>query len=118
MIVREPFLVSWFQTHPATKLVLAVLIFSISLAPWYSERLPAHMKPLVVVLPALLLWMLAFEVAGTVWKVQIDYLMASNQGEYFIEGLRWLGWLPFVALFLWVREQFLQRSQRAARDTN
>jgi YjbE family integral membrane protein len=118
MIVREPFLVSWFENHPATKLVLAVLIFSISLAPWYSERLPAHMKPLVVVLPALLLWMLAFEVAGTVWKVQIDYLMASNQGEYFIEGLRWIGWLPFVALFLWVREQFLQRSQRAARDTH
>jgi len=71
-----------------------------------------------VVLPALLLWMLAFEVAGTVWKVQIDYLMASNQGEYFIEGLRWIGWLPFVALFLWVREQFVQRSQRAARDTH
>ena len=76
------------------------------------------MKPLVVILPALLLWMLAFEVAGTVWKVQIDYLMASSEGEYFMEGLRWIGWLPLVVLFLWAREQFVQRGQRAARDTH
>lgn len=116
MIVREPFLASWFEAHPATKLVVAVLIFSISLAPWYSERLSPQMKPLVVLLPALLVWMLAFEVAASVWKVQVDYLLATTEGEYLLEGLRWIGWLPLAALFLWVREQFLQRNRRAARD--
>ena len=37
MIVREPLLVSWFEAHPATKLVAVILIFSISLAPWYTR---------------------------------------------------------------------------------
>jgi len=115
MIVREPLLVAWFEAHPATKLVVAVLIFSISLGPWYSERLSEHMKPLVVLLPALLVWMLAFEVAASVWKGQVDYLLARDQGEYLLDGLRWLGWLPLAALFLWAREQFIQRTRRIAR---
>jgi YjbE family integral membrane protein len=112
MIVREPLLVAWFEAHPATKLVVAILIFSISLGPWYSERLAENMKPLVVLLPALLVWMLSFEVAASVWKVQVDYLLAREQGEYLLEGLRWLGWLPLAALFLWVREQVVQRASR------
>ena len=41
--------------------------------------------------------MLAFEVAGSVWKVQVDYLLARDQGEYFLEGLRWLGTFHSVA---------------------
>ena len=81
MVVREPLLVAWFEAHPATKLILAILIFSISLGPWYSARLSENMKPLVVLLPALLVWMLAFEVAASVWKVQVDYLLARDQGE-------------------------------------
>ena len=50
-----------------------------------------------MLLPALLVWMLAFEVAASVWKVQVDYLLASDEGEYMLEGLRWLGWLPLAA---------------------
>ena len=115
MIVREPLLVAWFEAHTETKLILAILIFSISLGPWYSERLPENMKPLVVLLPALLVWMLAFEVAASVWKVQVDYLLARNQGEYLLEGLRWLGWLPLAAAFLWLREQVVKRNARSAR---
>lgn len=118
MIVREPMLVSWFEAHPSAKLVLAVLAFSIALAPWYSERLSEPMKPLTVLLPALLIWMLGFEVASSVWKVQTDYLMATTQGEYLLEGLRWIGWLPFAALFLWVRERLVLRNARVARSTH
>ncbi len=66
------------------------------------------MQPMTVLLPALLVWMLAFEVAGSVWKMQVDYLRATSEGEYFLEGLRWIGWLPLAALFLWAREQFLR----------
>jgi len=110
MIVREPMLLSWFEAHPAAKLILAVLAFSIALAPWYNERLSDQMKPLTLLLPTVLIWMLAFEVAGTVWKVQADYLMATTQGEYLMEGVRWIGWLPFAALLLWVRERLVLRS--------
>ena len=118
MIIREPLIMPWFEAHPATKLIVAILIFSIALAPWYSERLSDQMKPLVVLLPALLIWMLGFEVASSVWKVQVDYLLARDEGEYLLEGLRWIGWLPFAALFLWMRERIvLRNSARAARET-
>ncbi|WP_422031701.1 TerC family protein [Reyranella sp.] len=116
MITREPMLLSWFEAHPAAKLILAVLAFSIALAPWYNERLSDRMKPLTLLLPAILIWMLGFEVAGTVWKVQADYLMATTQGEYLMEGIRWIGWLPFAALLLWVRERLVLRSARVARS--
>ena len=115
MIVREPMLLSWFEAHPAAKLILAVLAFSIALAPWYNERLSDQMKPLTLLLPTVLIWMLAFEVAGTVWKVQADYLMATTQGEYLMEGVRWIGWLPFAALLLWVRERLVLRRVGTAR---
>ncbi|MBX9943763.1 MAG: TerC family protein [Reyranella sp.] len=115
MVVREPLLAAWFEAHPATKLVAAILIFSIALGPWYSERLSENLKPLVVLLPALLVWMLAFEVAAGVWKVQVDYLLATNEGEYLLAGLRWLGWLPLAAAYLWLREQVQKRNARSAR---
>ena len=113
MVVREPLLAPWFEGHAATRLVIAILVFSISLAPWYSARLSARMKPLVVLLPALLIWMLAVEVAASHWKLQVDYLLANESGEYLLEGLRWLGWLPLAAAFLWLREQLAQRSRSA-----
>ena len=115
MIVREPMLMAWFDAHPATKLVVAILIFSISLGPWYSERLSKQTKPLVVLLPALLVWMLAFEVAASVWKVQVDYLLARSDGEYLLDGLRWLGWLPLEVAYLWLREQVQKRNERSVR---
>ena len=115
MVVREPLLVPWFHDHPPTKLVVAVLIFSLSLAPWYSARLSDQMKPLVVVLPGVLVWLLAFEVMASFWKLQVDYLLATQTGEYILEGARWLGWLPLVGAYLWLRERWALRRERIAR---
>ena len=115
MIVREPLLASWFADHPATKLVAAVLVFSISLAPWCTARLADERKPLVVLLPALLVWLLAFEVAASVWKIEVRYLQADDTGEYLFQAARWLGWLPLAASFLWLREQIVSRSRTTAR---
>lgn len=117
MIVREPLLTAWFAEHPATKFVVAVLVFSISLAPWYSARLPEERKPLVVLLPALLVWLLGFEVASSVWKVEMSYLQASDTGEYLFQAVRWLGWLPFAVALLWLREQVIRRAQDTASST-
>ena len=87
MIVREPLLAAWFDDHPATKLVAAVLVFSISLAPWCTARLADEMKPLVVLLPALLVWLLAFEVASSVWKVAgATICWPTTHGEYLFAG--------------------------------
>jgi len=115
MIVREPLLTSWFADHPATKLVAAILVFSISLAPWCTARLADEKKPLVVLLPALLVWLLAFEVAASVWKIEVRYLQADDTGEYLFQAARWLGWLPLAASFLWLREQIVSRSRTTAR---
>jgi YjbE family integral membrane protein len=116
MVVREPLLATWFAVHPATKLVALILIFSISLAPWFTARMDDQMKPLVGLLPALLVWLLAVEVAASVWKFKGDYLLATQTGEYMLEAVRWLGWLPFAAAWLWLRERILvRRRQRMAR---
>ncbi len=115
MIVREPLLASWFADHPATKLVAAVLVFSISLAPWCTARLADEKKLLVVLLPALLVWLLAFEVASSVWKIEVRYLQADDTGEYLFQAARWLGWLPLAAAFLWLREQIVSRGRTTAR---
>jgi YjbE family integral membrane protein len=115
MIVREPLLAVWFTDHPATKLVAAILVFSISLAPWCTARLADERKPLVVLLPALLVWLLAFEVASSVWKIEVRYLQADDTGEYLFQAARWLGWLPLAAAFLWLREQIVSRSRTTAR---
>ncbi len=97
MIVREPLLASWFTDHPATKLVAAILVFSISLAPWCTARLAD------------------FEVAASVWKIEVRYLQADDTGEYLFQAARWLGWLPLAASFLWLREQIVSRSRTTAR---
>jgi YjbE family integral membrane protein len=101
MVVREPLLATWFAGHAATKLVAAILIFSIALAPWYAARLSPQSQPLVVLLPAVLVWLLGVEVAASAWKLQ---------GEYGLEAVRWLGWLPLAAAYLWLRERAAPRS--------
>ncbi|HEX9328269.1 MAG TPA: TerC family protein [Reyranella sp.] len=115
MVVREPLLASWFAIHPSTKLVAVILFFSISLAPWYTARLSAETKPLVTLLPAVLVWLLGVEIAASVWKLKADYLLATRSGEYILEAVRWLGWLPLAAAWLWLRERLIQRRQPVAR---
>lgn len=117
MVVREPMFAAWLEVHAATKPVIAILIASISLSPWCLARLPQRMRPLATLLSTLLVWMLAFEAMGSVWKVQVDYLLATNTGEYLLGILRWLGWLPLASLFLWMRAQTEPRAHRLARLT-
>jgi YjbE family integral membrane protein len=115
MVVREPLLASWFAGHPATKLVAVILIFSISLAPWYTARMSEQTKPLVVILPGVLVWMLCFEIGASIWTLQMDYLRATDTGEYVLEAVRWLGWLPLVGTYLWLRERLMLRRGHAVR---
>ncbi|MFZ5780295.1 MAG: TerC family protein [Pseudomonadota bacterium] len=114
MIVREPFFAGWFQAHPPAKFLMAVLVFSLSLAPWYTARASETFKPLAALLPGIVVWMLGFEVAGSIWKMQVDYLMATDVGGYAMEAARWLGWLPLAALYLWLYERFFMRRQQTA----
>lgn len=107
MLIREPFLASWFAAHPATKMVAAILVFSVALSPWWSARLPERMKPITVLLPALLVWLLAFEAAATVWHVKVSYLSATEFGAQALNAARWVGWVPLAIAFLYARERFV-----------
>lgn len=111
MLIREPFLASWFAAHPATKMVAAILVFSVALSPWWSARLPERMKPITVLLPALLVWLLAFEAAATVWHVKVSYLSATEFGAQALNAARWTGWVPLAIAFLYVRERLVAGSR-------
>ena len=116
MVVREPLLATWFAGHAATKLVAAILIFSIALAPWYGARLSPQSRPLLALLPAVLVWLLGVEIAASVWKLKADYLLATQSDEYILEAVRWLGWLPLAVAWLWLRERLIQRRRHLARS--
>jgi YjbE family integral membrane protein len=117
MIVREPSLAPWFARHTEAKLVVAILVFSISLSPWLSLRLSERMKPLVVLFPALLVWLLGFEIAASMWQVQVDYLLATTNGAQILDLARWVGWLPLAGAFLWLRERWLAQTVQTAKAT-
>ncbi len=100
MIAQEKLLQPWFAAHGTAKPILATLIFAVALAPWYATHLRPKHRPLTVLLPGLLLWLLAFEVAEEVWHVEVDYLEASSLRDYAIQALRWFGWLPLALAYL------------------
>lgn len=114
MMVREPLVAPWFAQHAYAKVMVAVLVFSLALAPWFAARLENRLKPLVVLLPALLMWLLAFEVGASVWSQRVDYLLATDFGGYLLEAVRWVGWVPLAAAFLWLRERMTGGTATAA----
>jgi hypothetical protein len=59
--------------------------------------------------------MLCFEIGASIWTLQMDYLRATDTGEYMLEAVRWLGWLPLVGTYLWVRERLMLRRGHTAR---
>ena len=45
----------------------------------------------------------------------MDYLRATETGEYMLEAVRWLGWLPLVGTYLWLRERLMLRREHTVR---
>jgi YjbE family integral membrane protein len=115
MIVSEPLVKQWVAHHGAAKPIIATVIFAIALAPWYGEHLRPQHRPLTVLLPALLLWLLAFEVAEDVWHFEVDYMEANSLRDYAIQALRWFGWLPLALAYLAWRNRQNAGASAAAR---
>ncbi|MCW5746090.1 MAG: TerC family protein [Alphaproteobacteria bacterium] len=100
MIVGEPLLKTWIAGHTAAKPLIAAAVFAIALAPWYGARLQPRHRPLTVLLPAMLVWLLAFELAEDMWRIEVDYLEAGRLGDYAIQAVRWTVWLPLALAYL------------------
>ncbi|MGE0421406.1 MAG: TerC family protein [Reyranellaceae bacterium] len=105
MIVAEPLLKDWLAANTHARPAIAILVFAIALAPWYGARLARKHKPLVLLLPALLLWWLGFDAVGELLKVEASYARSGELRDYALQALRWLGWMPFVLAWLAVRER-------------
>ena len=56
--------------------------------------------------------MLFRSVAAGHFAVQVRYLEADEAGEAMLSAVRWFGWLPFAALFLWARDLRIARTVR------
>ena len=100
MIVAEPLLKDWLVANSHARPAIAILAFAISMAPWYAARLPASQRPLVVLLPALLLWWLGFEALSDVMKIEVTYAHGSELADYAMQALRWFGWMPLALAWL------------------
>jgi YjbE family integral membrane protein len=100
MIVAEPLLKDWLAANTHARPAIAILAFAISMAPWYAARLPASQRPLVVLLPALLLWWLGFEALGDVLKIEVSYAQGGELADYAVQALRWFGWVPLALAWL------------------
>lgn len=112
MISREPLLKDWLAAHTYAKPAIAIIVFSISMAPWFAARLPAKHKSLVALLPVMLLWFLGFEGASDALKVEVNYAQAGDLRDYALQAARWFGWVPLALVWLAYRER--RQSARAA----
>jgi len=114
MITGEPSLKAWFAAHSSATFFVAVLCFAVSLAPWYGQRLSQQLRPLTVILPGLMLWLIGFEVAASVWQMQAEYAQGASLRDYAFQAARWVGWVPLALGFLVLNERADARRGKAA----
>lgn len=113
MIFEEQLLKGLLAHGPALEGMLTVLVFAISLSPWFESRMSPKFKPLTVVLPCLFIWLLAFEVAENLTGLKVAYLEAISVPEAGLQFLRWVGWIPLASLGLWISERRAKAKQPA-----
>jgi YjbE family integral membrane protein len=109
MMFEEPLLAGILAHGPAIEAMLTVVIFAISLSPWFEHRLKPRYRPLTVILPCLLLWLLAFEVVAQHSGLRIAYLDAVEWRDATLQFARWVGWIPLASLGLWLSERRARR---------
>ncbi|QQS12902.1 MAG: TerC family protein [Rhodospirillales bacterium] len=105
MIVREPMLKSAYEAQPALKFVTALAVFSLSVAPWLRGWLPARLRPLVVILPMMAIWVAGAAVVAGAMGHDARYLAADSPTAAMWQAVRWVGWIPFAIGWLWWTER-------------
>lgn len=116
MIFEEPLLGGLTVHGPAVEAMLTVLIFTISVAPWFEHRIGPRIRPLTIVLPCLFLWLLAFEVIGTLIGRSVAYLEATAWPEAAMQFLRWVGWIPLASFGLWLSDRRARHRRKGSKE--
>lgn len=105
MISEETVIRGFLQAHPAAGLSLGIAIATVSLAPWLRDRLGGLYQPLAVVLPAMLVWLTGLGVIMDAADLARGIDRAPSLAEGALQMVRWIGWMPLAAGYLWLVER-------------
>lgn len=105
MIVQESVVRGVAENHPAIAMAIGIAIAAVSLAPWFRDRLGGYFRPLAVVLPGMLVWLIASGVAMDMAGVPRIVTDAPSLAEGTLHFLRWAGWMPLAAAYFWLDDR-------------
>ncbi len=115
MVADEKLLQDVLERSPATKLAIGIAILAASIAPWLRQYLPARHQPLLVLLPGLAVWLLAFNIAGELLGWRTGTLPAdATPWEMVLQFVKWTGWLPLAIGWLAVERRLKARAAARA----
>jgi YjbE family integral membrane protein len=92
--------------------LIIFLVFAASLEPWVRDRLTPELKPLAVIVPGIVGWFLAVQLAASLLGYQGGYLNAQSVGDALVQAVKWVGWVPFALLYLHLRRRQARRAYR------
>ena len=105
MISEEAVIRGFLQTHPAAGLALGIAVAAVSLAPWLRDRLGGLYQPLAVVLPGMLVWLTGLGVIMDAAGLSLAIDRVPSLAEGALQMIRWIGWMPLAAGYLWLVER-------------
>jgi len=94
--------------------LIMFLVFAASLEPWIRDRLTPELRPLAVIVPGIVGWLLAVHIAASLLGYQGNYLGAQSIGDAAVQTVKWVGWVPFALLYLYIRRRLARSAQEAA----
>ena len=110
MIMDEALLKPYAHGNYPVTILITFAVFAVSLEPWIRDRLSPELKPLALILPGIVVWLLAVHLVAGWLGFGSSYLSVRTVGEAALQAVKWVGWVPFALLYLYFR----RRSARAA----
>lgn len=108
MILDEPLLKQLPIGGQMLSVLVMVGVFFASLEPRISDRLTPELRPLAVILPGIVIWLLAVQAAAAWLGYGSGYLDARSIGDALVQAVKWVGWLPFALVYLYLRRRIVR----------
>lgn len=99
MIVQESVVRGFAENHPAIVMAIGIAITAAALAPWFRDKLGGYYRPLAVVLPGMLVWLIALGVIMDMAGVPRMVTGAPSLAEAALHFVRWAGWMPLAVAY-------------------
>ena len=113
MIMDEPLLKQYAASGQTVSVLVVIAVFAASLEPWIRQRLTPEMQPLAIIVPGIVLWLLVVQLAARWLGIEASYLGAHSVGEAAIQAAKWVGWVPFALIYLYVRRRIARAQSQA-----